>query len=96
MKRRPKKVIKHRICKECNLKCEDADKQCPKCGVGTETYSLNTKFEKRNYPQRFPREVEKNRSLPQKPESVKAPGEYPTPPARILRGGQIESKRRKH
>ena len=93
MKRR-RKIVKQRICKKCNLKCEDADKQCPKCGA--ETFSLSTKFEEQKYPSRFPREQEKNRSLPRKSESVKLPGEYDAPRARILRGGRIESKRRKH
>jgi RNA polymerase subunit RPABC4/transcription elongation factor Spt4 len=92
--RHRRNVIKQRICGKCNLKCDHEDKQCPKCGA--ETFSLNTKFERRKYPKRFPREAEKSRSLPVKPEGVKIPGEYATPRARIVHGGRIESKRRKH
>jgi len=92
--RRRKTVLKHRICEKCNRKCDHEDKQCPKCGA--ETVLLNTKFERRKYPKRFPREPENSRSFPVKPEGVKMPGEYKTPRATILRGGRIESKRRKH
>ena len=94
MKRRRKLVLKHRICMKCNHRCDHEDKQCPKCGA--ETFSLNTKFERQKYPRRFPCEPEKSHSLPVKPVGVKMPGEYKIPGARILRGGQIESKRSKH
>jgi RNA polymerase subunit RPABC4/transcription elongation factor Spt4 len=92
--RRRKVVLKHGICMKCNHKCDHEDKQCPKCGA--ETFSLNTKFERQKYAKLFPREPEKSHSPPGKRVGVKMPGEYKIPGARILRGGQIESKRSKH
>ena len=95
-KRRQSAKIRRRICTKCNRTLEAEDRQCPFCGVKVVTFSLNTKEEWRRLPHRFPREPEKSHSLPLKPDGVPMPGEYNTPRARILRGGRIESKRRKH
>ncbi|SRR5579884_108615 len=95
-KRKRTPQIRRRICTKCNRLLEDEDRQCPYCGVNVPTFSLNTKEEWRRLPKRFPRLQERSHSLPVKPEGVPMPGEYKTPPAKILRGGRIESKRRKH
>jgi hypothetical protein len=95
-KRTETSKIRRRICIQCNRMVDEEDLQCPFCGVKVPTYSLNTKGDWRRLPQRFPRLPEKSHSLPLNPDGVPSPGEYKTPPAKILRGGTIESKRRKH
>jgi hypothetical protein len=74
----------------------EEDCQCPNCGLKFPTHALNTKEEWKRLPRRFTRELEKSHSLPLKPEGVPMPGEYNTPRAKILRGGRIESKHKKH
>ena len=88
--------IRHRICLKCNRALEADDRQCPICGVKVVTYSLNTKDEWRRLPRRFPRLPKASHSLPVNPEGVPLPGEYKTPPAKMLQGGRIDSKRKKH
>ncbi len=74
---------RRRICVKCNRLLEEEDRQCPFCGVKVVTHALNTRDEWRRLPKRFPREAEKSRGLPLKPEGVPMPGEYKTPSAKI-------------
>jgi len=79
---------------KCNRSFDDEDKQCPHCGVGVPTFSLNSKEDWQRRPKRFPR-VQKKIWNPG-PETLTIPGEYKAPPTKIFPGGQIESKRPKH
>jgi hypothetical protein len=95
---RRRKIVKQRICVKCNRVCEAEDIQCPRpeCNLA-QTAPFNTKFERQKYAQRFPREAERNHSLPLNPnDPMKMPGEYKVPHAWPISGGQFESKRSKH